>query len=148
MRTQLIRRFAMVPALIFAAALTTACDDDGTTPQEGIVGNFTATEAVFTDAADANNQVDVIAEGGAVDLDFRGDGTFRSELRRPDREAVVGTGTFTVDQSNIRFTQDGATRTATFQRNGTALTIQDPGTRFDFGTGPVAASADLTLQPR
>lgn len=149
MTTQMIRRLAVVPALVLATAFTAACDDDLTDPNDEIVGEFTATEAVFTDNADVNNEFDVLAEGGTLDMDFRQDGTFSSTLAVPTRDPIVRSGDFEVSGDEIVMTEGNVTRAVTFNRTATGLNIDDPGARFDFdGTGPISSTLTARFQQR
>lgn len=144
MSAQTMRRFAVLPALIVATALTAACDDDDvTSPEDDLVGDFTATEAVFTSNDDPNTRFDVTDEDGTLELDLREDRTFESRLDLPGRDRVVRTGTFDVQGQNLLLTENGTTRSVAFQRTGTGLTINDPGDRFDFGTGAGLGPATL-----
>lgn len=130
--TRTMRKFTMIPALVIAAAFTAACDDDVTDTTDPLVGDFSATEAVFTDAADPATQFDVIAQDGSFDVSFREDGTFTSRLAIPGRTAVVRTGTFTRNGSNLVLTENGTARPVAFTLTGNNLTLEDPGDRFDF----------------
>lgn len=148
MTTRTLRRFAVLPALILAAAVTTACDGDPTDTDDALVGEFTATDARFTSADDPNNQFDVIGNQGSLDLDFRSDGTFRSELNVDGQAPVIRTGSFQLDGSNLNFTESGTTRTATFTRTNTGFTLDSPNEQFDFGVGPQPARLNATFGPR
>lgn len=143
-----LRRLAAVPALVFATAFTVACDDDITDPSDQLIGDFEATEAVFTSTEDPTTTFDVVAEDGTFDVRFDEDRTFTSTLAIPGRTSVVRTGTFDVVGSDLFLTEDGVTRTVPFTRTATGLTFTDPGDRFDFeGTGTAApASFDVTLR--
>lgn len=149
MTTQTIRRFAAIPAVILATALT-GCEDDGVTdPNDDIVGNFTATEAVFTDSNDLTNSFDVIEANGSLDMDFNQDGTFRSELNIPDRDPVVRTGTFERNGTDVLITENGATRTVTMERTGNDFVLDDPATEFAFAGGaPAPARLEARFQQR
>lgn len=148
--TLTLRRAAAVPALILATAFAAACDDDGTAPDNQIVGDFEATSAVFTETADPANTLDVIEADGTFDMRFQQDGTFTSTLALPDRDPVVRTGTFDVQGSNIVFTESGTPRTVPFQRTTTGISFVDEADRFDFtGTGVTTpATFDATLRQR
>lgn len=148
MTTRTLRRFAVLPALVLAAAVTACDDDDPTATDDALVGTFSATEAVFTDEADPNNQFDVIAEDGTFDMEFRSDQTFRSELNLPERDPVVRTGSFALDGSNLTLTEDGVSRNATLTRSGSDLIIADPGDRFAFDNEvTVPARMNARLRP-
>lgn len=147
--TAKIRRFAILPVLALAGAVAGGCDDDPTAARATLTGDFEATDAVFTDAANANTTFDLIGQGGSLDMSFGTDGTFTSNLAVPDRDPVLTTGTFQVQGSDILFTSGGVTNTVGFTRTGGTLTLANPATEFDFGTGTaVAARMDATLQQR
>lgn len=150
--TRTIRRLAVLPTLALAAAFGTACDDGVSDVERGLVGQFDATEAVFTDAADPNTSFDLIAEGGTMDVDFRSDGTFTSNLRIPGRDEVVRTGTFTTEGPQVAFTSGGVTTRADFQRDGNLLTLSGPSVTgdFDFGDdrGAIPARFDARFAAR
>lgn len=88
--------------LLSSLAFTTACKKDGGKTDEriaDIAGLWTATYASF-------NGVDVVEEGGSVSLEIEDNGRFTFTIQRPERTAMVFTGTLGFDEEWLEVEYD------------------------------------------
>jgi hypothetical protein len=144
----MMRQAFRTAGLVTATALAAACESS-TAPEvptlADLEGNFTASHAVYTSAADANISRDVLAAGGAYTLQVHPGGQFTTTLERPGSTHLVRTGTLQVSGNRLAVTEKGATRMVEFSLEGDVLTLNDPADTFDFGDGSEAARFEATL---
>ena len=92
----------IIMALLALLASLTACKKDGGKTDErisDIAGLWTATYASF-------NGVDVVEEGGSVTLEIQDNGKFTFTIQRPERTAMVFTGTLGFDEEWLEVEYD------------------------------------------
>ena len=96
------RSFLLLSVLLVPLVFLTACKKDGGKTDEriaDIAGLWTATYASF-------NGVDVVEEGGSVTLEIKDSGRFTFTIQRPERSAMVFTGTLGFDEEWLEVEYD------------------------------------------
>lgn len=150
-------RLTTILALATSVTLLTACGDDSTTepgPFASVAGDFESTRFEFTSSADPNVRQNLVLPGSnPFVLRLTPTGQFSSNFTTASGATVARSGTFTTTGTQIRFSDDPFTdddavaeRSFGFSRTSTRLTIDDPATEFDFGTGtlePASLNAEF-----
>lgn len=140
-----MRAVALAAAVSVAAACESATAPRVTTLDD-LVGNYTATSAVFTAAADAAVTHDVLGTGGTYILQIHPGGQYTTTLQRPGHAHTVRTGTLALNGDRMAVTEWGQpTRMVEFSLSGDVLTWHDMTDRFDFGGGDEVSRFQATL---
>jgi len=130
------------PVLILSAAAalvcTVACWLDNPHPKDITHISWTATKAEFTSVADANKKVDIIAQGGWLNIVFDDAGSFTLHISKSGGAAEESAGDWSVSSDVMtwfwRSRYTGQTQFDYFL-NGDTMTLTGGHIPFDFTTG-------------
>ena len=138
---------AMTLAAVCTGVLA-GCGSDSTGIESDIVGTWHATRFEFVNNANPANTVEAIALGASVTIIFNANHTFSLTLTLPGQPPEVSTGTYVVTATTLTITVTSETPVQTLNftmsLSGNTLTLTGGATTFDFGTGEVAATINVT----
>ena len=133
----------LLPSLALAV-VTAGCGDDGTGLEAvNLQGTWIASVYEFTDNANAQDVVDIIQRDGAS-FTLSVDAAGIASTLLDDGVGSTSSDSGTLNSSGTLLTLAGAAFDAS--RNGNVLTLTNPTSQFDFGTGSsVAATLHVVL---
>ena len=138
---------AMTLAVVLTGVLA-GCGSDSTGVESDIVGTWHATRLEFVNNANPANTVEAIALGATVTMIFNATHTFSLTLTLPGQPAEVSSGTYVVTATTltITVTSENPVQTLNFAMSlsGNTLTLTGGTTTFNFGTGEVPATLNVT----
>jgi len=135
-----------------AVGLVAACGSSSSTTGPSlpnIVGTWQATKFEFVKIADPATKVELVAAGGSAVLVFGANQSFSATLSFPGSQPEVSSGTFTVTATTatITITNTVPTQVLNFALvlSGNTLSLTGGTATFDFGTGDVPATVNITM---
>lgn len=127
-----------------------SCSDGTGVEEDDLVGTWDATQLEFTEKANVDHRVDLIANGWTFAITLDQDGTYDAILDAPDGppEAITGVWEATIDVFRMKDDTEPWWQEFDLSLSGTTLTLTGGDLNFDFGGGDVEASLDMVLVKR
>ncbi len=135
-------RYAGLFSLALAGAVTLACGDSTGITVQDLVGDWSATQYRYINAADTTQQVDVISLGASFTLTVVADGTASTLYTNPQGGTSSDSGTLSGDATTL--TLSGTPFQA--QRSGDVLTLTDRSSAYDFDGDGSSEAATLIIR--
>lgn len=116
------------------------------TPSQ-LAGVWTASKAEFTDKANPSQKIDIIQQGGSVSLTVETNGHYTFNVNIPGEPPSTETGTIIrVNTQFITFdSANGGTHALAYTYSGTALTLMNENSYFDFNNDNIDEPATLYI---
>ncbi len=100
-----------------------ACSDATGLSPETLDGTWTSVELTAANAADPSQQIDLIAQGLSLSLEFRANGEFMLTISDVFGVSETTMGTFDVVGDSITLMAEGTQLTLSAERDGDVLTV-------------------------
>ena len=100
-----------------------ACSDATGLSPETLDGTWTSVEMTAANAADPSQQIDLIAQGLSLSLEFRANGVFMLTISDVFGESESTIGTFDIVGDSITLMAEGTDVTLSAERDGDVLTV-------------------------
>ncbi len=100
-----------------------ACGDATGLSPETLDGTWTSVEMTAANAADPNQEIDLIAQGLSLSLEFRANGEFMLTISDVFGESESTIGTFDIVGDSITLMAEGTDVTLSAERDGDVLTV-------------------------
>lgn len=100
-----------------------ACSDATGLSPETLDGTWTSVEMTAANAADPSQQIDLIAQGLSLSLEFRANGDFLLTISDVFGDSEATMGTFDIVGDSITLMAEGTDVTLSAERNGDVLTV-------------------------
>ncbi len=100
-----------------------ACSDATGLSPETLDGTWTSVEMTAANAADPNQQIDLIAQGLSLSLEFRANGEFMLTISDVFGDSEATMGTFDIVGDSITLMAEGTDVTLSAERDGDVLTV-------------------------
>ena len=100
-----------------------ACSDATGLSPETLDGTWTSVELTAANAADPSQQIDLIAQGLSLSLEFRANGEFRLTISDVFGDSETTMGTFDIVGDSITLMAEGTELTLSAERDGDVLTV-------------------------
>ncbi len=110
-------------ALLMTGIVLMACSDATGLSPETLDGTWTSVEMTAANAADPNQEIDLIAQGLSLSLEFRANGEFMLTISDVFGESESTIGTFDIVGDSITLMAEGTDVTLSAERDGDVLTV-------------------------
>lgn len=126
---------------VLLGAVLTGCSDSGKLSPETLDGSWSAEALTAANAIDPSQQVDLMAQGLSLTLEFRVNGEFTLALSDVFGSSDSTMGAFDIVGNDITLTAEGTDITFSADRDGDVLTLSWSEVDIDWDDDGVA---DLT----